>query len=164
MAECELVVNHDKCTGCRICEVACSMHHGWGASPQKSMISIVALEGETTVVYVPVKCMQCEKPPCEAVCPTGAISSDLTTGAKLIDVQKCIGCSACAYVCPFGAAVVDRTTGAAHICDLCDGDPFCARLCSSGALRYIATDEVSIRRKRERTDRLLDYLDPSSDS
>ena len=150
MAEYELVVNYDKCTGCSICEVACSIRLGPGVNPQKSRIRIVKLEGEATVTSIPVRCMQCEKPICEVICPTGAISSDPTTGARLIDKEKCIGCSACVYACPFGTAVLDRSVGTASICDLCDGDPLCVRLCPFGALQYIRSDEVSIRLKRAR--------------
>jgi len=158
MAEYELVVNYDKCTGCRICETSCSMHLGRGANPQKSMIRIVKLEGEADVTSIPVKCVQCEKPPCEAICPTGAIYTNPTTGARLIDKEKCIGCSACVYVCPFGAIVLDRSVGAAVICDLCDGDPVCVRMCPFEALQYIRSDDVSIRLKRARADKLLEFL------
>ncbi len=162
MAEYELVVNYDKCTGCRICETACSMRLGLEANPQKSMIRIVKLEGEADVTSIPVKCAQCEKAPCEAICPTGAISSNQTTGAKLIDKEKCIGCRACVYVCPFGAIVLDRSVGVAATCNLCDGDPVCVRMCPFEALQYIRSDEVSAKLKRARTEKLLDYLKLSS--
>jgi len=162
MADYELVVNYDKCTGCCLCEVACSMPLGSEVNPQRSMIRIVKLEGEATASYIPVKCVQCEKPICEAICPTGAISSDPTTGAKLVDKEKCIGCSACVYACPFGAIVLDRSVGTCFVCDLCDGTPLCVRLCPFGALQYIRSDEVSIRLKRARMDKLLDFLKLSS--
>ena len=162
MAEYELVINYAKCTGCRICETACSMHFGLGADPQKSRVRIVKLEGEADVISIPVKCVQCEKPPCEAMCPTGAIYTDSTTGARLIDTEKCIGCNACVHVCPFGAIVLDRSEGTTFVCNLCDGDPMCVRLCPWDALQYIKSDEVSIRLKRARTDKLLDFLKLSS--
>ena len=158
MAECELIVNYDKCTGCRICETACSVRHGFGANPEKAMVHIVKLEGEADVVSIPVKCMRCEDAPCEAICPVGAISTHATTGAREIDKDKCIGCSACVYVCPFGAAILDRSVGNALICDLCDGDPLCAKLCPFGAIQYIRSDEVSAKLKRARAAKLMDYL------
>ena len=162
MAEYELALNYDKCTGCRICETACSIRHGLGANPEKSMIHIVKLEGEATVVSVPVMCMRCEDAPCVAVCPVGAISTKPGTGARQIDEEKCIGCGACVYVCPFGAALLDRTVGISTICDLCDGEPTCAKLCPFGALQYIRSDEVSAKLKRARAAKLLDYLKLSS--
>ena len=162
MVEYELVVNYDKCTGCRICEIVCAVHHRGEANPQKSMVRIVKVEGEADVISIPVNCMQCETAPCEAICPTGAISSNQTTGAKQIDKEKCIGCRACVYVCPFGAIVLDRSVGTTFVCDLCDGDPLCVRFCPFEALQYIRSDEVSIRLKRSRTDKLLDFLKLSS--
>ena len=134
MAVYERVFNYDKCTGCRICETACSMHFGLGSNPQKSRIRIVNLEGEADVTYIPVACVQCEKAPCEAICPTGAIYTTSETRAKLIDKDKCIGCSACVYACPFGAIALDRSVGTAFVCDLCDGDPLCVRFCPWDAL------------------------------
>jgi len=154
MADCELVINYDKCTGCRICETACSVRHGFGANPEKAMIHIVKLEGEADVVSIPVKCMHCEDAPCEAICPVG----NENTGARQVDAEKCIGCSACVYVCPFGAALLDRAVGNSIICDLCDGDPLCARLCPFWALQYIRSDEVSVRLKRTRAGKLIDFL------
>ena len=158
MAGYELILNYDKCTGCRICETACSMRHGLGANPERAMIHIVKLEGEADVVSIPVSCMRCEDAPCEAICPVGAISTNPINGARQIDKEKCIGCSACVYICPFGAALLDRSVGNAFICDLCDGDPLCARLCPFGALQYIRSDEVSAKLKRARADKLLDFL------
>jgi len=91
-----------------------------------------------------------------------AISTNPTTGARQVDKEKCIGCSACVYACPFGAALLDRSVGNVFICDLCDGDPLCARLCPFGALQYIRSDEVSAKLKRARADKLLDFLKLSS--
>ena len=134
------------------------MYHRGSANPESSLIRIVKIEEEATVTSIPVKCMQCEKAICEAICPTGAISSNPTTGAKLVDKEKCIGCSACVYACPFGAPILDRTVGSTFICDLCDGDPRCVRFCPWDAIQYVKSDEVSIRLKRARTDKLLDFL------
>ena len=164
MADYELVVNYDKCTGCRLCETVCSMCHEPKSevNPQKSRIRIVKLEGEADVTSIPVKCAQCEKAPCEAICPIGAISTDLTTGARHVDKEKCIGCSACVYVCLFGTAVLDRSLKKFVICDLCDGDPKCVRFCPWDALQYIRSDDVSIKLKRARADKLLEFLKVSS--
>lgn len=158
MAEYELMVDYEKCTGCRICETACSIRHGFESNPEKSMIRVVNLEGEADVVSIPIKCMFCEDAPCETICPVGAISTNQITGARQVDKERCIGCSACVYACPFGAVIIDRTHATAVICDLCDGDPLCARLCPFQAIQYIRSDEISIKLKRNRANKLLDYL------
>jgi anaerobic carbon-monoxide dehydrogenase iron sulfur subunit len=158
MAESELIINYEKCTGCRICETACAVKHGAGANPEKARVRIVKLEGEAEVTPVPIRCMRCEDPPCIAVCPVGAISTHPTTGARAIDINKCIGCSACVYACPFGAITVDRSEGHSFVCDLCDGDPLCARLCPFGAVQFVRSDETGIKMRRNKAVKLLSYL------
>ena len=106
-----MLVNYDKCTGCGICKVACSIHNEQSVNPQKARIHIVKLESEADVVPIPVKCMHCENAPCEGIRPVGAISTSPETGARQIAVEKCIGCSACVFACPFGAIVLDRAKG-----------------------------------------------------
>ena len=156
------MVNYGKCTGCRLCETACSIRTGAEANPQKARIRIVKLEGEADVVPIPVKCVQCENPPCQAICPVGAISTNSETGARQVDKEKCIGCSACVYICPFGAIVLDRSAGSTFVCDLCDGDPLCVRFCAFDALQYVRSDEISIKLKRVRADKLLEFFKSSS--
>ena len=163
MPEYELVINYKKCTGCRICEGVCAIHNSLVANPEKARIRIINLREEASTVSIPVRCMQCEEPVCEAVCPTRAISTNPVTGAKVVDKDKCIGCRSCVYACPFGAATFDRSEKTAFMCNLCDGDPLCARWCPFGALEYIRSDETSIRLKKDRADRLLDFLSLSSE-
>ena len=162
MSEHEMLIYYDKCTGCRICELACSIRHGRSVNPRKARIHIVKLESEDDVVSVPVKCMQCEDAPCKNICPVGVISDNPETGARQIDAEKCIGCSACVYACPFGAIVLDREEGNSVVCDLCDGDPLCAKLCPLDALQYVRADDVGAKLTRAKTGRLLDYLKDSA--
>lgn len=65
-----------------------------------------------------------------------------------VDADKCIGCSACVYACPFGASFIDSETLKASRCDLCGGDPLCARMCPTGALKYGPRDEATMRLRR----------------
>jgi len=108
--------------------------------------------------------MHCEDAPCNNICPVGAISDSPETGARQIAADKCIGCSACVYACPFGAIVLDRAEGHSVVCDLCDGDPLCAKLCPFDALQYVRADEVSAKLTRAKTNKLLEYLNPSAAS
>src|SRR4030042_5812304 len=99
MSEREFIIDYLRCTGCRLCELACAMHHKLGANASRAMIRIVKLETEDDVICIPAKCMHCEKAPCKDICPTKAISTNPVTGARVIDEQKCIGCSACVNIC-----------------------------------------------------------------
>ena len=85
-----LVVDPDKCTGCKVCEMICSLHHENEINPTKSRIHIISWEDEG--IDVPMICQQCGDAPCEAVCPVNAISRTADTGAMLIDedVYQCV--------------------------------------------------------------------------
>jgi len=68
-----IVFNADRCTGCRICELACSMENNGEYNPRKSFIRIMA--NEETGVYIPIldiECGMCGK--CVQACPQNALS------------------------------------------------------------------------------------------
>jgi len=154
----QYLINIDatKCTGCRLCEMACSLHNGGACDSTRSRIRVIQDEAEGVVYAVPVLCQQCEKPICMDVCPTGAIDVDQRTGAKVVNEGKCVGCKRCMYVCPIGAVGLDTKTGVAVKCDLCGGDPWCVKICPTGALQYVRADMVDWTRRREH---VKDYLD-----
>ncbi|MBW2367763.1 MAG: 4Fe-4S dicluster domain-containing protein [Deltaproteobacteria bacterium] len=158
MSKYELIVNYAKCTGCRLCETSCAIGHTGEANPVKSRVRIVKVEGEADIICIPVKCMSCENPPCQAVCPTQAISTHPETGSKIVDKDRCIGCNSCAFACPFGAIVVDRSVGTSIVCDQCDGDPLCARFCPWEAIVYARSEDLGMKLKRDRASRLIDLL------
>jgi carbon-monoxide dehydrogenase iron sulfur subunit len=153
-----IVIDYDKCTGCRICELACSLLNTGAADPGKSRVRIVKIEEEANCIPIPVICMKCVDPACKAVCPMGAISDSPLTGARVIDDNKCIGCSACVYACPFGAIAVDRSLGHSYTCNHCEGDPTCVKFCPTGAMEYVDNDEVSIRLRRSALNRYVDFV------
>jgi Fe-S-cluster-containing hydrogenase component 2 len=142
-----LTVNSDKCTGCRLCELVCSVLHEGVSNPSKSRIQVVKWEAEGR--YVPMICQQCEDAPCQSVCPVGAISRDKTFGFLNVDYDVCIGCRMCVSVCPFGAMNYNRTTRKVFKCDLCGGDPQCVRFCEVGAIEFVTADIVSSQKKRD---------------
>ncbi|MDH5703068.1 MAG: 4Fe-4S binding protein, partial [Aigarchaeota archaeon] len=57
----------------------------------------------------------------------------------------CIGCKECVWACPFGAMSVKK--GVAVKCDLCDGEPECAKVCVPGAIRYVDLDRTAMEKK-----------------
>ena len=144
-----VVINSQECTGCRICELACSFSHTNEFNPTRSRIRSIRTEEDGIVYTVPVLCQQCEDPICMDACPVSAISTDSMTGAKVVNEEKCIGCRHCVYVCPFGGISVDADTRNATKCDLCEGDPLCVQSCPFGALEYVRTDKIDANRKRK---------------
>jgi len=146
-----LVIDAEKCAGCRTCETICSFYHEKEINPKKSRIRIV--KWEEAGLDVPMVCQQCESPICKTVCPEKAILRNQETGAMLIDTNVCIGCKMCVMACPFGAASINPDTKKTIKCDLCDGDPQCVKYCPSGALDYVATTKATMAKKRKAAER-----------
>jgi Fe-S-cluster-containing hydrogenase component 2 len=132
----KLVFGHfDLCTGCRICELACSAAKFGAYAPRKAHITI-SIESEGLRAQ-PTVCIQCEKAPCIQACPIGAISRDEKLGAVIISKEQCTGCGTCVQACPIGAMYFDENARKATKCDLCDGDPVCVKYCPTKALTLI---------------------------
>lgn len=156
-----LVVDYEKCTGCRNCEMACSLFHVQECNPIKSAVQIVKWEVEG--LDVPVICQQCEEPACANICPVRAISCDPATGAMIVDYDLCMGCRMCMVACPFGAITFDMDRRQVIKCDLCGGDePWCVRFCETGALTYRLPPVASMDKKRVAGRRLVEAVERST--
>ncbi len=151
-----LMIDYEKCTGCRLCELVCSVKHEGVCNPSRSRIKIVKWEWEGR--YVPMTCQQCESAPCMAVCPVKAISRDEVLGRVVIDYDQCIGCRMCVAICPFGGMSFDSIGKRVVKCDLCDGDPQCVRFCEVGAVQYVEADRVSLIKQRAAAERFSALL------
>ena len=81
-----LYIDPDRCTGCRVCEIICSLYNENEINPIKSRIQVMSWEDEG--IDIPMGCQHCQSPPCEDVCPTRAIKRDSTTDAVIIDENK----------------------------------------------------------------------------
>jgi len=111
---------------------------------------------ESTCLSVPMICEQCDPAPCETVCPTKAITRNAKTDALNVDPDKCTGCKECIGACPFGAVSVRK--GVALKCDLCDGEPECAKVCVPGAIRYVGLDRTAMEKKRKSLEKRVKAL------
>ena len=137
-----------KCTGCKQCVMACSLAKTRKYNPVDSRIYVKRVESKGW--SVPMVCEHCVQAPCANTCPVYAISRDPNTGIVDVDLKKCIGCRLCRYACPWGKETIDIREiegykGLRAIkCDLCGGDPACAKVCIPGVISWIeATDENS---------------------
>lgn len=151
-----MVVDPTLCLSCRRCEIACVWNHEGGASPSLSRVKVLKNMnygphgvqanfeqqrgecGDKTIV--PDTCRQCDV--CIKVCPQTAISLNTETGAKIINQQLCIGCGYCVDKCPQHVMTLNINNNKAIKCDLCDGEPACAQVCPSGAIKFYTWEQA----------------------
>lgn len=142
-----------KCTGCKQCVMACSLAKTGKYNPTDSRVYVKRIESKGW--SVPMLCEHCVEAPCAKICPVYAISRDEETGIVAIDLEKCIGCRLCRYECPWGKETIsireiEGYKGLKAIkCDLCGGDPACAKVCIPGVIRWVEWDENSSNLKKE---------------
>ena len=122
-----IVVDPKKCTGCRECELVCSIKNERVANPYRARITVVNFEN--ILLQVPMLCQQCETAPCKAICPERAITRDEATGIVQVNYDRCIGCKMCVVACPFGAMKFDSVGKKVYKCEQCEGDPICVKFC-----------------------------------
>lgn len=151
-----LIVDHSKCTGCRLCEVVCSVKKNGTANPARARIAVI--KWESLCVETPMLCQQCESAPCMVVCPVRALSRDDDMGRVSLDYDLCIGCKFCVAACPFGAMGIDAVTRKVIKCDLCDGDPTCVKFCETKALQYEDSNTATMTKMREAAEKLSELL------
>ncbi|MGQ4891342.1 MAG: 4Fe-4S dicluster domain-containing protein [Candidatus Njordarchaeia archaeon] len=139
-----ILVDPLKCSGCRLCEIACSLKKEGIIWPEASRIRVFEyLPGAN----VPHLCVQCPDYPCVNACPTGALKVDEKTRAVLVIEEKCIQCGLCIEACPGDVPRIPMGKKSVVICDLCGGDPACVRACQSagyGALTVVKGEYKSI--------------------
>lgn len=141
-----LVVQPEKCTGCRTCELTCSFIKTGEFNPDFARISVLAYD--KIGLAVPMVCQQCGIAACMLICPVGAITKNTATGAMEVNDSKCIGCKMCTMACPFGAIHYHAVSNIVSKCDLCFGDPACVKLCPSGAISFVEANTGSIAKRK----------------
>ena len=142
-----VMISSKKCTGCHMCELACSAWHEGAYRP--SVAGCSAEVNPTTAAVKGHTCLQTACAKCEEVCPEQAIyrKAITVTPKGEFDAKAKAGESVAGYV-----LVVDEesaptaataTTSAprchprapgeqvAYKCDLCDGEPQCIAFCQN---------------------------------
>ena len=141
-----LQIEPERCTGCLLCEIACSYEGEGLFNPAKSRIKVFTFHDEGR--FVPYTCTQCEEAWCMHACPVDAIVLNPDTGAKEVLNDVCVGCKVCTVACPFGTVNYNQAKGIVHKCDLCGGDPECAKACPTQAITYVDADNTGLERMR----------------
>ena len=118
-----------KCSGCRKCEIVCSLSHENRIWPEASRIRVFMLVPGADFPHL---CAQCEDYPCVKACPTKALLISKKTGAVLVKTKACIACGKCIDACPGRIPHMHPTENRIIICDLCKGNPQCVKVCQEG--------------------------------
>lgn len=130
----KLAVIPEQCSGCRLCELTCAIHHFGVNNPKKSAVRVMVTYPQP-VLRMPVVCSQCKAPMCAEACPVGALTR--SDGIVHLNREACVSCMKCVEACPFGAIYAHEDCEQPIKCDLCGGDPQCVKRCPKGALRLI---------------------------
>jgi carbon-monoxide dehydrogenase iron sulfur subunit len=133
------------CTGCRLCEMACTFRHYQECGTSRSRLRV--LKDDEFGKHVLIQCQQCPDPECVDVCPSEALHRDPGSGIVLLEAERCTGCGVCIDACSLGALFLDPETGVAIKCELCGGDPECVKFCSRDTLTLKEVDPASPARK-----------------
>lgn len=160
MAHKSVVSDPEKCTGCRLCELACSAIKEKGFSPLLSRIRTVHVDNPI-LLNMAIACVLCEKAPCVTSCPTKALLKS-ESGIIRVDEKKCNGCSWCIAACKFGAIASHFEKNTVMICDLCEGSPKCVEFCPKEALSLKTAEEIGQQMRRKVVKKLLEQTPEST--
>jgi len=144
-------VDPSKCTGCGICEYACTLEKGEAVwNPIRSRIRVVRM---TPLINFALSCRACKDAKCVKACPEKAITQS-ETGLLIIDDKRCKGCDWCVQACEHGGITIHTDTGKAIACDLCQGEPKCKEACPEDALDIVDSDEATEKRFTDALEKL----------
>lgn len=155
-------VHPERCIGCKQCEIACAVAHSDTKNLFLSIFEtplsrsrIHAEPGMVLNTAFPNKCRHCNPAPCQAACPTAAISRPVEfPEIVLLNPMKCIACGMCAIVCPFDVITFYASGNApgrpavAIKCDHCierqrvGSTPACVEACKTQALVWGELNEL----------------------
>ncbi len=117
----KIKINKEKCSGCHLCEMVCSLFHLGIINIGRSAIRIQKDDLDTSL-NTPLLCRQCKEMKC----------LDGEEGVHAQERKKFVWSNQRAERCPFDALTIFGEK--AYHCDLCLGNPQCIRVCTSEAL------------------------------
>ena len=117
----KIEVKKERCTGCHLCEMVCSLFHLHAINPSKSAIRILKDDLQTSL-HTPQVCRQCKKMKC----------LEKEGCDEALEKTKFIWPKQRGETCPFDGLTLFEAT--AFHCDLCGGDPQCVSVCTTGAI------------------------------
>jgi ferredoxin len=122
-----LEFNNDTCSGCKACELVCSLQNLKVVNPSKALLTVFGKFPVPGKYFVDI-CDQCGD--CARACPQDAIQ--LKGDTYRIDRKKCNLCMECVDACPKGLVKVSDE-GLPYKCINCRQ---CAEVCPRDALTF----------------------------
>jgi carbon-monoxide dehydrogenase iron sulfur subunit len=114
-------VENEKCSGCHLCEMVCSLFHLGAINMEKAAIRIDKDDLDSSL-NSPILCRQCK----EMKCLEG---EEVNEGSEK---KEFIWNMTRAKQCPFHALPIFGEK--AYHCDLCGGKPQCVKVCTPRAI------------------------------
>lgn len=152
MKQLGLMIDLNRCIGCKTCIVACRNAHDLvdhEAAMPNEIPYYLRVESKREGTYPDISvtswvvpCLHCKNPPCVKACEAEAITKDPETGIVSIDREKCKGSRDCVEACPYDVIQFDESNNVAHKCDLCSDRvhmgqiPVCAEVCLTDAISF----------------------------
>ncbi len=146
-----LLIDLERCTGCKSCEAACKTEHRLGPGEYRNKVVWASALEEAGLAFLTLTCQHCERPACLRACPVNpkAIQKDAVTGIVRVDESRCTGCGECVIACPYSAMGYDAKGHHAVKCDLCvdrraegEATTACASVCPTQAIRFGKRNEL----------------------
>ena len=165
-----VVADSTRCVGCRRCEAACVAYNSGDSTTTIVQPAIAKVKVNRNINFgvagvsqsgfqrgdgdfgnfrtVQDVCHQCPHPvPCQLSCPHDAIEVIAPVNARVVNVDKCVGCGTCVQACPWAmtslTGPVNGVGTKATKCTLCAGNPECAQACPAGALTYMPWSDLT---------------------
>ncbi|MBW2147396.1 MAG: 4Fe-4S dicluster domain-containing protein [Deltaproteobacteria bacterium] len=159
-----VLVDVSTCIACRACQVACKRWNELPAEQTRNMgtyqnppdLSILTYtyvnfqeseNGKPEWYFRKIQCMHCNEPGCMDACPVEAIYKT-STGAVVVDLNKCEGHGDCREGCPYDIPRIDKEAKKMYKCTFCldrlvEGmPPACMAMCTTGALQFGSRPEM----------------------
>ncbi len=144
MSRLSLMIDLERCIGCKSCEAACKAEHGLGPGEYRNRVVWLGDTDAPALDFLTVTCQHCARPACLRACPVNpkAIEKHPETGVVRVLEDRCTGCGECIVACPYGAMGYDEIDHHAVKCDLCTdrraagSRPACATVCPGHAIHF----------------------------
>ena len=102
MSQLSLMIDLERCIGCKSCEAACKAEHGLGPTENRNRVVWLAHHDKPGLDFLTLSCQHCERPACVRACPVNpkAINKHPQTGVVEIDERQVT------YLSAFGGGAV----------------------------------------------------------